>query len=71
MNSPLKQPMGPYNWLLWESPRVCSQIRKVQFFEKINFLGFWGPEKTFLSAENPIWPKKPRFGGGGHTSKSF
>ena len=42
---------------LWEPPPMFGQITEVGFFEKINFLCFWGPQKTFLS------PKNPTFGG--------
>ena len=63
MSCPLKRSMGPWNWVLWESPRVCSRIRYAQFFEKINFLCFGGPQKTFLSPQNLTWPQKPHFWG--------
>ena len=55
---------------LWEPPPMFGQITEVGFFEKINFLCFGGPQKTFLSPKNLIWPQKPHFWGG-HTSKTF
>ena len=43
---------------------MFGQITEVGFFEKINFLCFGGPQKTFLSPKNLNWPQKPHFWGG-------
>ena len=55
---------------LWKPPPMFRQIAEFGVFEKINFLCFLGPQKTFLSPQNLIWPQKPHFWGG-HTSKTF
>ena len=68
MNCPLKWPMGPCNFVLWESPRVCSQIIQIQFLEKIYFLCFWEPPKFFFEPFN--WSQKLHFWGV-LTSKTF
>ena len=58
---------------LWEPPPMFGQITELRFFEKINFLSFVGPKKTFQSPKNLIWPKKPHFffGGGVIVLKLF
>ena len=48
--------MGPGNRVLWESLTVLSQIREVQFLEKINFLLFLGHKNEF--SINLRGPKK-------------
>ena len=50
---------GPF----WEPPPTFGQITELRFFEKINFLCFGGPKKTFLSQKNLIWLYKPHFWG--------
>ena len=46
--------MGPCNRVLWESLTALSQIREVQFFEKINFLMFLGPKnEVFITLRGP------------------
>ena len=60
MNCPWKRPMGPCNRVLWESLTVLSQIREVQFLEKINFLLFLGHKNEF--SINLRGPKKVFFG---------
>ena len=52
---------------LWEPPPLMfHQIMEVRFFEKINFLCFFVPKKTFLSPKILIWPQKPHFWGGSY-----
>ena len=35
---------------------MFGQITEFGFFEKINFFDFGGPQKTFLTPKNLIWP---------------
>ena len=43
----------------WEPPPTVGQITELRFFEKINFLCFGGPQKTFLAPKNFFESKKP------------
>ena len=42
---------------------MFGQITELRFFEKINFLCFEGPQKTFLSPKTLFGLRNPTFGG--------
>ena len=50
---------GPF----WEPPPTFGQITELRFFEKINFLCFGGPKKTFLSPKTLFGLRNPTLGG--------
>ena len=52
--------MGPCNRVLWESFTALSQIREVQFLEKINFLMFfWPKNEVHQSLDDQVTPQTP------------
>ena len=46
---------------MWEPPSMFGQITEVRFFEKINFLCFLGPKKTFWPPKTLLGLKNPTF----------
>ena len=50
---------------------MFGQITELRFFEKINFLCFFGAQKNFFEPKKPYLGSETPLLGGGHTSKTF
>ena len=63
--------MGPCNWVLWEFPRVCSQIIMSKFFRKSIYCVLGGPKKVFLAPKPFLASETSLWGGGVNVLKLF